>query len=115
MANACRAYGIRAIDGPYVDYADADGFWASAERAKELGLEGKWAIHPSQVTLANEIFSPAAEQVEWARRLVSTMNEALAQGRGAASLDGKMIDMAHLKVAEIVQRKRDAIAASRAA
>ena len=113
MANACRAYGMRAIDGPYVDYADADGYRACAERAAVLGLEGKWAIHPSQVAIANEVFAPAPEQVEWARRLVSTMNEAVAQGRGAASLDGKMIDMAHFKVAETIERKRDAIARRR--
>jgi len=72
MANACRAYGIRPIDGPYVDYADADGFRGSAERAKELGLEGKWAIHPSQVALANQIFSPLPSRLNgpagWYRR-----------------------------------------------
>ena len=113
MTNACRAYGLRAIDGPFVDFADADGYRACAGRAATLGLEGKWAIHPSQVALANEIFSPSAEQITWAERLLEAMNEATAQGRGAASLDGKMIDMAHLKVAEIIQRKREAIAAGR--
>ncbi len=113
MTNACRAYGLRAIDGPFVDFADTDGYRACAGRASTLGLEGKWAIHPSQIALANEIFSPSAEQIAWADRLLEAMNEATAQGRGAASLDGKMIDMAHLKVAEVVQRKRDAIAASR--
>jgi malyl-CoA/(S)-citramalyl-CoA lyase len=110
MANACRAYGMRAIDGPYVDYADSDGYRASAQRAAALGLEGKWAIHPSQVAIANEVFSPSVEQVDWARRLMSAMNEAVAQGRGAASLDGKMIDMAHFKVAQNIERKLEAIA-----
>jgi len=110
MANACRAYGLRAIDGPYVDYADADGYRACAERSAVLGLEGKWAIHPSQVAIANEVYSPASDQIEWAQRLVTTMNEAVAQGRGAASLDGKMIDMAHFKVAENIERKSRAIA-----
>jgi malyl-CoA/(S)-citramalyl-CoA lyase len=110
MANACRAYGLRPIDGPYVDYADTAGYRASAERAAELGLEGKWAIHPNQVAVANEVFSPDPEQVQWARRLVSAMNEAVAQGRGAASLDGKMIDMAHFKVAQNIERKGEAIA-----
>lgn len=113
MANACRAYGLRAIDGPFVDYADVDGYRAAAERGAALGCDGKWAIHPSQVAIANEVFSPAPEQVEWAARLVATMNEAVAQGRGAASLDGKMIDMAHFKVAENIERKRRAIAARR--
>jgi malyl-CoA/(S)-citramalyl-CoA lyase len=113
MANACRAYGLRPIDGPYVDYADAHGYRASAERAGELGLEGKWAIHPSQVAIANQVFSPDPEQVQWARRLVAAMNEAVAQGRGAASLDGKMIDMAHFKVAQNIERKGDAIARRR--
>jgi malyl-CoA/(S)-citramalyl-CoA lyase len=73
-------------------------------------LEGKWAIHPSQVAIANEVFSPDPERVEWARRLVAAMNEAVAQGRGAASLDGKMIDMAHFKVAQNIEQKRKAIA-----
>ena len=112
MTNACRAYGLRAIDGPFVDFADADGYRACAGRAATLGLEGKWAIHPNQVALANEIFSPSPDQVAWAERLLEAMKEATAAGRGAVSLDGKMIDMAHLKVAEIIQRKRDAIAAN---
>jgi malyl-CoA/(S)-citramalyl-CoA lyase len=115
MANACRAYGLRAIDGPYVDYADTDGYRACAERSAVLGLEGKWAIHPSQVAIANDVYSPSPELLEWSRRLVSTMEEAVAQGRGAASLDGKMIDMAHFKVAEIIDRKRNAIAQRRSA
>jgi malyl-CoA/(S)-citramalyl-CoA lyase len=114
MTNACRAYGLRAIDGPFVDFADADGYRACAWRVASLGLEGKWAIHPNQVALANEIFSPSAEQISWAERLLGAMNEATAQGRGAVNLDGKMIDMAHLKVAETIQRKCDAIAARRA-
>jgi malyl-CoA/(S)-citramalyl-CoA lyase len=110
MANACRAYGLRAIDGPYVDYADTDGYRACAERSAVLGLEGKWAIHPSQVAIANEVYSPSQELLEWSGRLVTAMNEAVGQGRGAASLDGKMIDMAHFKVAENIARKREAIA-----
>jgi malyl-CoA/(S)-citramalyl-CoA lyase len=113
MANACRAYGLRAIDGPYVDYADADGYRACAERSAVLGLEGKWAIHPSQVAIANEVYSPSQDLLEWSRRLVTAMNEAVAQGRGAASLDGKMIDMAHFKVAENIERKRQALAQRR--
>jgi malyl-CoA/(S)-citramalyl-CoA lyase len=112
MTNACRAYGLRAIDGPFVDFADADGYRACAGRAATLGLEGKWAIHPNQIALANEIFSPSPDQVAWAKRLLEAMNEATAAGRGAVSLDGKMIDMAHLKVAEIIRRKREAIAAN---
>ncbi|MGH8010878.1 MAG: HpcH/HpaI aldolase/citrate lyase family protein [Candidatus Binataceae bacterium] len=109
MANACRAYGLRPIDGPYVDFDDGDGYRASAERAAALGFDGKWAIHPSQVAIANEVFSPSAEQIDWARRLAEAMNEATRQGRGAASFEGKMIDMAHFKVAETVRRKHDAI------
>jgi malyl-CoA/(S)-citramalyl-CoA lyase len=109
MANACRAYGLRAIDGPFVDYADTDGYRACAERSAVLGLEGKWAIHPSQVAIANEVYSPSQELLEWSQRLVAAMDEAVGQGRGAASLDGKMIDMAHFKVAENIVRKRQAI------
>lgn len=109
VANACRAWGLRPVDGPYVDYADRDGYRACAERAAVLGFDGKWAIHPSQVAIANEVFAPSADQVKWAKRLIAAMREATSQGRGAASLEGKMIDMAHFKVAENILRKHNAI------
>ncbi len=105
IANACRAYGLRPIDGPYANYGDADGYRASATRARALGFEGKWAIHPSQVALANEVFSPSTGQIAWARNIAARMEAEAARGSGAVGLDGVLIDRAHVKLAEkILQR-----------
>jgi malyl-CoA/(S)-citramalyl-CoA lyase len=100
MVVACRAYGLRPIDGPFGDYSDAEGYTAAARRAAQLGCEGKWAIHPSQVALANEVFSPSDAEVERARRILEAMEQAAAEGKGAVSLDGKLIDAASIKMAE---------------
>lgn len=114
MVVACRAYGLRPIDGPFGDYSDADGYRDGARRAAALGCEGKWAIHPSQVELANEVFSPPDEEVGKARRIVEALREAEAQGKGAASLDGKMIDAASERMAQTVIAADDAIRAAAA-
>ncbi len=58
MLVACRAYGLRPIDGPFGDFSDPDGYRSAARRCSALGFEGKWAIHPSQIDLANEVFTP---------------------------------------------------------
>ncbi len=100
MTVACRAYGLRPIDGPFGDFSDPDGYTAGAKRAAALGIEGKWAIHPSQIALANAVFSPTAKEVERAERILVALKEAEAQGKGAASLDGKMIDAASDKMAK---------------
>jgi citrate lyase subunit beta/citryl-CoA lyase len=105
-ANA-RAVGAQAIDGPYVDYADRKGYEESALRAKLLGFDGKWCIHPNQIPWANEVFSPTAEEVAAAERVLAAYAEALEAGRGAISLDGKLVDEASRKVAErTVERGR---------
>jgi len=105
IANACRAYGLRPIDGPYADYGDTEGYRASCQRARALGFEGKWAIHPSQVPIANEVFSPRPDQVAWAQNIIKRMEEAASQGQGAIGIEGVLIDRAHVKLAEkIVQR-----------
>ena len=111
MTVACRAYGLRAIDGPFGDFADPDGYILSARRAAALGIEGKWAIHPSQIELANDVFSPPDEEVTRARRIIEEMRKAAAEGKGAASLDGKMIDAASERMANNVLSVADAIAA----
>ncbi|MDQ3825830.1 MAG: CoA ester lyase [Actinomycetota bacterium] len=102
MIVACRAYGLRPIDGPFGDYSDPDGFRASARRAAALGCEGKWAIHPRQIELANEVFSPPEDEVDRARRIIDALRQAEAQGKGAASVDGKMIDAASERMAQTV-------------
>jgi citrate lyase subunit beta/citryl-CoA lyase len=109
MTVACRAYGLRPIDGPFGDYSDPDGYRAGARRAAALGCEGKWAIHPSQVELANEIFSPPEEEVSRARQIIEALRKAEAEGKGAASLDGKMIDAASERMAQTVIAMDDAI------
>ncbi|MGH8930360.1 MAG: HpcH/HpaI aldolase/citrate lyase family protein [Egibacteraceae bacterium] len=112
MIVACRAYGLRPIDGPFGDFSDPDGFLDGARRAAALGCEGKWAIHPSQVALANEVFSPPEPEVTRARRIIEALREAEADGRGAASLDGKMIDAASERMAQTVIAMDDAIRAA---
>jgi citrate lyase beta subunit len=109
MIVACRAYGLRPIDGPFGDYSDPEGFRASARRAAALGAEGKWAIHPSQIELANEVFSPPPAEVDRARRIVDALRGAAAQGKGAASIDGKMIDAASERMAQRVIAMDEAI------
>ena len=109
---ACRANGLRAIDGPFGDFSDPEGFTAGARRAAALGYDGKWAIHPAQVDLANEVFTPPAAEVEQARRVLEALDEAAAAGRGAAQLDGRMIDAASARMARNVVETADAIAAA---
>ena len=109
MLVACRAYGLRPIDGPFGDFNDPDGYIDGARRAAALGYEGKWAIHPSQVALANEVFSPPAAEVDRARRILAALDEAAAEGRGAAQLDGRMIDAASARMAENVVAQAAAI------
>src|SRR5262245_38862286 len=112
MTVACRAYGLRAIDGPFGDFKDPDGYKLAARRGAALGIEGKWAIHPTQIALANEVFSPSAAEVDKAKRIVAALKEAEAQGKGAAALDGKMIDAASERMARNVLIVNDAIEAA---
>ena len=91
MVVAARANGLRPIDGPFGDFADPDGFRAQARRAAVLGCEGKWAIHPSQVALANEVFTPPAKEVDRARRILVAMEQAR-QGRQGCGQPGRPPD-----------------------
>ena len=108
---ACRANGLRAIDGPFGDFGDPDAFTAGARRAAALGYDGKWAIHPSQIDLANEVFTPPPSEVDQARRVLQALEEAAAAGRGAAQLDGRMIDAASARMARNVVDTAEAISA----
>lgn len=109
MMVACRAYGLRPIDGPFGDFGDPDGYRAAARRAAVLGFEGKWAIHPSQIALANEIFSPSSAEVTKAQRILDAMAQAAREGRGAVSLDGRLIDIASIRMAEALIAKAQAM------
>ena len=111
MTVACRAYGLRPIDGPFGDFKDPEGYKQAARRAAALGCEGKWAIHPSQIELANEVFTPPPAEVDKAQRILKALQEAAAQGKGAAALDGRLIDAASERMANNVVRAAEAIAA----
>ena len=115
MVVACRAYGLRPIDGPFGDIGDPDGFRAVARSVAALGVEGKWAIHPSQIALANEVFTPPDSEVDRARRILEAMNEAAQQGKGAVSLDGRLIDAASIRQAQVMVDKAAQIESSLAA
>jgi len=112
MMVACRAYGLRPIDGPFGDFSDPDGFTAAAKRAAVLGYEGKWAIHPSQIELANQVFTPSEAEVTKARRIMEAMAEAAKAGKGAVSLDGRLIDIASIRMAEALIKKAESMKAS---
>jgi malyl-CoA/(S)-citramalyl-CoA lyase len=105
IAVACRANGLRPVDGPFGDFNDPDGYLAAARRAAVLGFEGKWAIHPNQVDLAHEVFSPDERLITRTRRIVEAMKEAARDGKGAVSLDGRLIDAASLRMAEHLLQK----------
>ena len=109
MMVACRAYGLRPIDGPFGDFSDTDGYLAAANRAAVLGYEGKWAIHPSQIELANQVYTPSEAEVTRARRIMQARDEAAKAGKGAVSLDGRMIDIASIRMAEALLAKADQI------
>jgi malyl-CoA/(S)-citramalyl-CoA lyase len=111
MVVAARAHGLRPIDGPFGDFSDPDGYRAAARRAAALGCEGKWAIHPSQIALANEVMSPPGVEVAKARRILEAMAQARAEGKGAVSLDGRLIDIASIRQAEALVAKAEQIAA----
>jgi malyl-CoA/(S)-citramalyl-CoA lyase len=106
---AARAYGLRPIDGPFGDFSDPEGYKAQAYRAAVLGCEGKWAIHPSQVALANEVFSPSEAEVTKAKRILEAMEQAKREGKGAVALDGRLIDIASIRQAEVLVRKAEQV------
>ena len=114
MIVACRAYGLRPIDGPFGDFKDPDGYRLAARRAAALGVEGKWAIPPSQIALANEVFSPPPAEVERAKRILVALDDAAREGRGAAQLDGRMIDAASARMAQNIVQMSEAIEQSHA-
>ncbi len=111
MVVAARANGLRPIDGPFGDFQDPEGFVAQANRAACLGCEGKWAIHPNQIALANEVNSPSEAEVIKAKRIIEAMAQAVKEGKGAVALDGRLIDIASIKQAEVMVKKAEQVAA----
>ncbi|MEL6168409.1 MAG: L-malyl-CoA/beta-methylmalyl-CoA lyase [Pseudomonadota bacterium] len=107
---ACRTHGVLPVDGPFGDFSDEDGFRAQALRSATLGMVGKWAIHPSQVALANSVFTPSEEQVKEAREILAAMDKAKADGAGAAVYKGRLVDLASIRQAEVIVRQAEMIA-----
>jgi citrate lyase subunit beta/citryl-CoA lyase len=99
---AARAAGVRALDGPVADYGDEEGLRRSCLIARSLGFDGKWCIHPAQITVVNEVFSPTEKEVEWAKKVVAAYEEANAASAGSVSVDGRMVDTASIKLARNV-------------
>jgi malyl-CoA/(S)-citramalyl-CoA lyase len=113
MVVAARANGLRPVDGPFGDFSDPDGYKAGGNRAGVLGCEGKWAIHPSQVDLANQLFTPSEAEVTKAHRILEAMAKAQREGKGAVSLDGRLIDLASIRQAEVLVTKAKQIATAK--
>jgi malyl-CoA/(S)-citramalyl-CoA lyase len=107
---ACRTHGVLPVDGPFGDFSDDDGYRAQALRSATLGMVGKWAIHPKQVALANEVFTPSEEAVTEAREILAAMETAKANGEGATVYKGRLVDIASIKQAEVIVRQSEMIA-----
>ncbi|MEO0676240.1 MAG: L-malyl-CoA/beta-methylmalyl-CoA lyase, partial [Pseudomonadota bacterium] len=107
---ACRTHGVLPVDGPFGDFSDDAGFRAQALRSATLGMVGKWAIHPKQVALANEVFTPSEEAVTEAREILDAMEEAKASGAGATVYKGRLVDIASIKQAEVIVKQAELLA-----
>ena len=109
---ACRTHGVLPVDGPFGDFSDPEAFKAQALRSATLGMVGKWAIHPSQIALANEVFTPSDAAIGKAKRILEAMERAKKEGAGAVTLDGKLIDLASIRQAEVIVKQAELIAAA---
>ena len=109
MTIACRANGIDPVDGPYANFRNPEAYRKEAERAHALGMAGKWAIHPSQIELANEVFTPSAADIASARAQKAAYDEALAQGIGSINVDGVMVDAASIRIVQNTIDRADLI------
>ncbi|GJM03077.1 MAG: citrate lyase subunit beta [Rhodomicrobium sp.] len=106
---AGRAYGIDIIDGVYNDFKNEDGFKKECEEGRDLGMDGKTLIHPAQLAPSNEVFSPSSEAVDWARKIIAAFEQPENQGKGAITVDGKMVELLHAEMAKRTVAKADAI------
>ena len=109
---ACRTHGVLPVDGPFGDFSDDEGYRAQARRSATLGMVGKWAIHPKQIALANEVFTPSDEAVAEAREILAAMDAAKANGEGATVYKGRLVDIASIKQAEVIVAQSELIANS---
>ena len=110
VAVAARAANIASLDGPYVAFRNPEGLRQDAQAARQMGYTGKFAIHPSQIDIINETFSPKPEDVEYARQVVEAWRQAEAAGRGSLDLNGRMVDVPVVKRAQSLLAQVEAIA-----
>ena len=110
IVTAARAYGLDVLDGVYNDFKDLDGFASECVHGRRLGMDGKTLIHPTQIAGANAAFSPAAEDVAWARRVIEAFEQAENQGKGVINRDGRMVELLHAEMARRTVAIADAIA-----
>lgn len=108
IVTAARAFGLRAIDGPYASFRDAEGFERACDVARVLGFDAKWCIHPGQVAATNRAFAPPPDQVAWAKRVLEEYDRAVQAGRGAITVEGRMIDAASLRMARSLVERDEA-------
>ncbi len=109
---ACRTHGVLPVDGPFGDFSDDEGYIAQAKRSATLGMVGKWAIHPKQIALANQVFTPSVEAVSEAREILAAMELAKEKGEGATVYKGRLVDIASIKQAEVIVKQSEMIAGS---
>lgn len=107
---ACRAHGVLPVDGPFGDFSDDEGYRAQARRSATLGMVGKWAIHPKQIAVANEVFTPSEAAVAEAQEILAAMEKATAEGAGATVYKGRLVDIASIKQAEVIVKQAKMIA-----
>lgn len=109
IVSACRTHGLLPVDGPFGDFSDDEGFTAQSRRSATLGMVGKWAIHPKQIALANDVFTPSEAQITEAREILAAMEQAKSEGQGAAVYKGRLVDIASIKQAEVIVRQSELI------
>ena len=109
IVTAARAHGIEVLDGVYNNFKDLEGYEAECRHGQMLGMDGKTLIHPSQIELANQIFSPPADEVAWARKVIEVFAQPENQGKGVINVDGKMVELLHVEMAKRTVEIADAI------
>ncbi len=106
---AARAFGIDVLDGVYNDFKDITGFKRECAQGRMFGMDGKTVIHPTQIEAANEAFSPAEDEVQWARRILAAFEEPENHGKGVINMDGRMVELLHAEMAKRTVAIADAI------
>ena len=108
---AARAHGIAIVDGVHLDLADDEGFAHSCQQGLELGFDGKTLIHPKTIAVANQVFAPSADDIEWSKTIIAAHGEATVEGKGVVLVEGRLIENLHVEAAHRLVALADAIAA----